>query len=75
VSSSRSGHCGECNCSRCYQATVDIAEIESVGRYRGMRAIAAVIADADRRAGTMARLELSLHLARGQWLRGRETFA
>jgi hypothetical protein len=40
-----------------------------------MRAIAAVIADADRRAGTMARLELSLYLARGQWLRGRETFA
>jgi hypothetical protein len=44
--------------------TVDAAEIERVGRYRGRRAIAEAVADADRRARTMPRLELSLAL---QW--------
>jgi hypothetical protein len=64
VSIFRSDHDSECSFSRCLQATVDIAEIESVGRYRGMRAIAEAVADADRHARTMARLELSLNLAR-----------
>jgi hypothetical protein len=58
----RAGHGGDCGCSVCHQAKVDAAEIESVGRYRGMRAIAEAVANADRRARTMARLELSLDL-------------
>jgi hypothetical protein len=58
----RAAHGVDCGCSVCHQATVDVAEIESVGRYRGMRAIAEAVAHADRRARTMARLELSLDL-------------
>jgi hypothetical protein len=60
----RAVHGGECGCSLCHQATIDTAEVASVGRYRAMWAMAEAAADADRRARAMERLERSLDLGR-----------